>query len=107
MFLNDQDYKLIMSKKGMSTGLRVAVTAIVILIVALVVLTIFGGIPIGTLVDAKNNCLNQGQISCSAAGSLPITWSSYFKVGEQTTSCRDLVTVPGATDANPCGSWKP
>lgn len=96
-------------RKGMSTTLVVAVTAIIILIVALVVLTIFGGVmnPYGTLADARNNCINQGRTTCATTGTLPITWNVYFKVGEQTTSCRDLVTVPGASDTNPCGTWKP
>ncbi len=109
MFLNDQNYKLSMSdRKGMSTTLVVAVTAIIILIVALVILTIFGGGigQVSTIVEARNSCELQGRSSCAGAGSLPITWGFPFKAGDQTTSCYELVTVPGATDANPCGSWK-
>jgi hypothetical protein len=92
----------------MSTGLRVAVVAIVILIIALIILAILSGVfnRYGTLADARNGCELEGRGSCSTAGTLPITWEFYFRVGDQTTSCRDLVAVPGATDDNPCGSWK-
>ena len=67
-----------MCMKGLQTSLNVVIAAIVILIVALVLLTIFGvGItPVRTITGAVANCDAVGAASCLTVGSLPATWSS-------------------------------
>jgi len=60
----------------MNTTLAVVVSAIVILITALVVITIFsGGIgQVGTLTNAQSICDTQAASSCMSTKSMPITW---------------------------------
>ena len=54
----------------------VVVTAIIILVVALVILTIFGsGLGnIQTITQAESQCASLGASACKATGSLPPTW---------------------------------
>jgi len=60
----------------MNTTLAVVVSAIVILITALVVITIFGGGigQVGSLTNAKSICETQARSSCLSTGQLPLTW---------------------------------
>lgn len=91
----------------MHTSLVIVVAAIVILITALVLVTIFGvGIgQVASITQAKNNCITQALASCRATNALPITWDYPMSVtegGQQTQqSCRELTVynrcnqVPG------------
>ena len=60
----------------MNITLTVVVAAIVILITALVVITIFGGgmNQFGNIAQAKAYCESQCATSCQATGDIPITW---------------------------------
>ncbi len=60
----------------MRISLELIVIAIIILIVAVVALTIFGGGigQFGSATDARSNCLNQGKWSCETSGTLPAGW---------------------------------
>jgi hypothetical protein len=62
----------------MNITLTVVVAAIVILITALVVITIFGsGISqVGSIAQANSVCRTQCEASCKATGSPPITWTA-------------------------------
>ncbi len=83
------------SQKGMATGLKVAVVAIVILSVAVVVLGIFtGGIQgiasvINSWVGGGDPCdiqCNTWKLTCKP-GSYPKTYSEFFGCGEETDFC--------------------
>ncbi len=60
----------------MNTTLAVVVSAIVILVTALVVITIFSGGAgqIGSITNAQSICQTQGRSSCLSTGQLPLTW---------------------------------
>ncbi|MBM3303782.1 MAG: hypothetical protein FJY76_01695 [Candidatus Aenigmarchaeota archaeon] len=80
----------------MNTTLAVVVSAIVILIAALVVITIFGGGmgQVGTLTNADSICRTQAASSCRSTGQMPLTW--------------DIPSVSrpksgGGTETVPCG----
>ena len=84
-----------MHRKGMSTTLNVVVTAIVVLIIALVLITIFSGAitPLASLAQARNNCMVQGKTTCDSTGALPITWEiKSLKVADSDIlqSCKEL-----------------
>jgi len=82
----------------MNITLTVVVSAIVILITALVVITIFGsGIgQVGSLTEATALCKTQCDSTCKATGSPPMTWGSPT-VKDETgpKSCEELLN--GAT----------
>lgn len=61
----------------MRVSILIVVSAIVILVIALVLLTIFStGIgPIGTITGAKSQCAQVGRTTCSATGTLPANWA--------------------------------
>jgi hypothetical protein len=81
----------------MRISLELIVIAIIILVVAVVALTIFGGGigQFGMATDARSNCLNQGKWSCETSGALPAGWETIyvFKQGakENWQTCADLV----------------
>ncbi len=80
--------------KGLQTTLWIVIAAILALIIALVLLTIFGGsvASFSTLTDATNFCRNQCQISCSAIQQPPLGWSANkVKVAGDTKTCQELV----------------
>ena len=84
--------------KGLSQTLWIVIVIVVLLVVALVVLTIFGT-SIGqfaSIADAGNNCRIQATATCAATGQPPVTWTTTFRVGDQTTSCASLI------GSNPC-----
>jgi disulfide bond formation protein DsbB len=70
--------------KAVSMTIYLIVAAVVILITALVILTIFGtGIqPIVDITTQRSICLQQGTISCQTTGELPPTWKIPMKVNE-------------------------
>ena len=84
----------------MNITLTVVVAAIVILITALVVITIFGGGmgQVGSVADAEAQCRSSGTIACRSTGGLPVTWRvPSMKTEKGTESCED---VTGCSD---CG----
>ena len=76
----------------MNITLTVVVSAIVILITALVVITMFGGTvtTFSTISEATNNCRTTGKIACETTGQLPFTWNTKFKAGDSVTDCKTL-----------------
>ena len=63
--------------KAMTNTLYLVVAAVVILVTAVVVLTIFwqGMFPAVGLTEAKSLCLTQAQISCKTFQQMPPTWN--------------------------------
>ena len=92
-------------RKAVSETLWIIVSVIVVVIVAIVILTIFGNNlgPLSTITEARNNCRVQAQNTCSSAGSLPVAWSTEFRVADGTvTSCQTLL---GYSTCPP--EWRP
>ncbi|MFH1444955.1 MAG: hypothetical protein ABIF08_00555 [Nanoarchaeota archaeon] len=81
--------------KGLSQTLYLIVAAIIILIVALVLLTMFGGTMqhVGSFAQAKSICEQEASFTCKTTGTLPSSWSiiTLDVAGEQ-VSC---ATIPG------------
>jgi len=67
-----------MASKGMSMTLTIIVAAVVILVTALVLLTIFGNslIPIVGISQARAQCTAAAESSCGLTNQLPPTWNS-------------------------------
>jgi len=61
----------------MRVSILIVISAIVILIIALVLLTIFsqGISPVGTLTGAQSQCAQIGRSTCAATGTLPANWA--------------------------------
>ena len=78
----------------MRISLELVVIAIVILVVALVMLTIFsqGMLQLGPITTAKNNCNRIAVSTCSATGTVPSTWTT-DRVGPNGETCAAL--LPG------------
>ncbi|MCD6590623.1 MAG: hypothetical protein J7K72_01490 [Candidatus Aenigmarchaeota archaeon] len=77
----------------MRLSLELLVIASVILIVATVVILIFGrGIQQGSsMLNARSNCINIGSSSCRSIGVLPPTWSTpMVTVDGKPMSCQEL-----------------
>lgn len=77
----------------MNITLTVVVAAIVILITALVVLTIFGGGmgQVGTLAQAETICKSQCESTCQATNRMPLTWNiATVRQGTEMKSCADI-----------------
>ena len=97
-------------KKGMSATLMIVVTAIIVLIIALVLITIFSGsiTPLASLAQSKNNCRVQAESTCPSTGALPATWGiASLKVpdSDQLKSCQELWN--GCTTCASCqNQWK-
>ncbi len=88
--------------RGISETLWIIVAAIVIMVTALVVLTIFSsGISnFTTLSQAAAFCETQGRASCGATGQLPPSWGAQtVKVNGVPDSCS------GVTKKNVCGEF--
>lgn len=90
--------------KAMSHTLYLVVAAIVILVTALVVLTIFwqGVTPAMGIAEAKSICQTQAVTSCTTFGQMPPTWHvENMKVLEGgkavTTSCSNVPNIGGQT----------
>ena len=62
----------------MRMSLELVVIAIVILVVALVMLTIFasGIAPLGNLANARTACINAGSSACVTTGQAPFNWKT-------------------------------
>ena len=92
-----------MASKGMSMTLTIIVAAVVILVTALVLLTIFGGgmIPIASLAEAETHCGIIGDASCRATGQLPPTWwANTIKLDNKMTSCGEVCSEQSCTKDN-------
>jgi hypothetical protein len=81
----------------MNTTLALVVSAIVILITALVVITIFSNMiqNFGTIAQARSTCQTIYTTSCSAFGQAPADWTTAkYKVGDDPTlkSCQSIIT---------------
>ncbi|MEM5812262.1 MAG: hypothetical protein QW286_00950 [Candidatus Aenigmatarchaeota archaeon] len=84
------------------------VTAVVILVAALVLLTIFGGgiQNVATITQAQSICLSSAQISCSAGGNAawpPATWDipNIRIAGGEPKNCRTIM-LESALVCNNC-----
>jgi len=90
--------------KGLSQTLYLVVVAVVILIVALVLLTIFGsGIGgIMQLTEAQSYCGTEGSTSCKASNNLPIDWNipKYNVEDTGMLSCKDIYNCNTCEDCN-------
>jgi hypothetical protein len=79
----------------MRTELELVIIAIMLIVAALVVLTIFGGgmSQFGNLANAKANCINSGKTSCETTGMTPFNWNTknIQKPDGGYTSCSELV----------------
>lgn len=85
-----------MHEKGMSQTIGIVVAAIVILITALIIITIFGsGIsPIADYSARRNVCLQMASTSCASYGRLPNDWYAPVQYREgsevKTGSCAQM-----------------
>jgi hypothetical protein len=80
--------------KGLETTLWIVIAAILALIIALVLLTMFGTsvASFSTLTDANNFCNNQCQISCKTLQQIPLGWATNkIKVAGDVKTCQDIV----------------
>lgn len=77
------------SSLGMTNTLWIVIAAVIVIVVALVLLTIFGrGIaPIQTLAGFKQQCQTSASLSCQTTGYLPLTWESEVVIDQKKTSC--------------------
>lgn len=77
----------------MNTSLEIVVMAIILLVVALVLLTIFGsGItPVANLTSFQNSCRISGKVSCEGGGIQPVTWAQQVTIGNVAKSCENLM----------------
>jgi 3',5'-cyclic AMP phosphodiesterase CpdA len=92
----------------METTLAVVVSAIVILITALVVITIFGGGvgQVGTLSNSQSICEAQARSSCSATGQMPLAWSTPSVNQPDAEGKNHLVSCSTASNGkNSCSSF--
>ncbi|MEM5871934.1 MAG: hypothetical protein QW051_03610 [Candidatus Aenigmatarchaeota archaeon] len=79
----------------MRTELELVIIAIMLIVAALVILTIFGGgiRGVGDIASARSQCINSGRSSCQTTGFAPFNWNSktiQTPEGDY-KSCRDLV----------------
>lgn len=76
----------------MRTELELVIIAIMLLVAALVVLTIFSGglSQLGPLVNPRNNCDNSGRWACQTAGKVPDSWARDM-VGPNKETCKQLL----------------
>jgi hypothetical protein len=78
--------------RGIHTSITITVAAAAILLVALVVLNIFGfGMSsVSTLAEAGSQCSMQGVSTCQATAALPATWNSpSVFLNNAVISCRE------------------
>lgn len=98
-----------MHRKGMSTTLTVVVTAIIVLIMALVLITIFSSAitPLATIAQATENCRIQGQATCDTTGSLPVTWGTSTLKDPQSNALTSCQALWEGCNACRCGTNAP
>ncbi|MBN2101534.1 MAG: hypothetical protein JW716_01540 [Candidatus Aenigmarchaeota archaeon] len=89
----------------MKESIMIVIAAIVVLVIALVLLTIFGqGMnPVGSFSNQANLCRASGASSCQLTGGLPPGWSSTrYKVNkdgvEVEESCAQMINVDVCSD---------
>lgn len=90
-----------MASKGMSMTLTIIVAAVVILVTALVLLTIFGtGItPVASIAEAKAQCTFQAETLCKTTGTHPPTWNmKTMNVGGELKSCEEVCIAGGCKE---------
>ena len=89
--------------KGLSQTLYLVVVAVVILIVALVLLTIFGsgvGI-ISGLTQNENLCITKATSTCTSINQMPVDWNSRTLTEEGYTdkvSCKTILSLVNCKD---------
>ncbi|MBU0898659.1 MAG: hypothetical protein KKB03_04120 [Nanoarchaeota archaeon] len=93
--------------KGLSQTLYLVVVAVVILIVALVLLTIFS-VGLGGVVElskAQGFCGTEGATSCKATGGLPVDWivPKYNVEGTGLVPCATILCEDGTDTCETCG----
>jgi hypothetical protein len=91
----------------MNITLTVIVVAIVVLITALVVITIFGGgmTNVGNIAQAESFCRSQCETSCGTTGNPPLTWhvNNLRNPDGSPTSCWEKLGYEvGCTDDGSC-----
>lgn len=93
------------SRKGLSNTLWIVITAVIIIVIALVLLTIFGqGIaPVSTLVEFTQQCRTTATISCQTTGLLPLNWDSEVTIGGTLTTCRERLPDLTCEESPPTG----
>ena len=89
----------------MKESIAIVIGAIVILVIALVLLTIFGqGMnPVGSFAQQANLCRSTAASSCSLTGDLPPGWgTTTYRVitdgNEDQMTCRDMTGWTVCTD---------
>lgn len=77
------------SMKGLSNTLWIVITAVIIIVIALVLLTIFarGITPISSLADFRQQCEVTASLSCRTTGFLPMNWNTQVLIGDEPSSC--------------------
>ena len=85
--------------KGISQTLMIIVTAIVVLVAALIVLSIFGqGIgPMLDITQARNVCIQEASATCQAVHTMPPTWDTATKTYNENgkTVTKTCKNIPG------------
>ena len=82
--------------KGMSHTLVIVVSAIVILVAALVIITIFGsGVQqVASLAQAEAFCKTSAESSCKTTGMMPPTWNApTVKYNDQLMACGSIESL--------------
>jgi len=89
-FINGDPHKIIMaSRLGLTTTLWIIIGAVIVVVVALVLLTIFGRGMLGitSLADFRKNCEVTGRASCQTVSYLPLTWEVNTPIDNKPASC--------------------
>ncbi|MFH1294752.1 MAG: hypothetical protein ABIH90_02305 [Candidatus Aenigmatarchaeota archaeon] len=88
------------SSKGLSQTLWIVMAAVVVIVIALVMLTIFGGgiAPITTLTEFTNQCKNTAAISCQTTGLMPLNWNAQVNIGGSLKSCASELSEMSCDD---------
>lgn len=94
--------------QGMSQTLYIIVAAVVILVSALVILTVFGsGInPLASISSAESSCMINAKSTCDLTGQLPMTWeSNTVNDGGKPTSCSEVLGCNSCAGCFPDSSY--
>jgi len=86
-----------------SMALELVVVAIVLLVAALVILTMFGGgmTQLGQITNAQNNCKETYRLTCLTTGGPPSTWTSayvYTDAEGKKQTCSTIVSCDCKSD---------
>ena len=92
----------------MRTELELVIIAIMLLVGALVILTMFGGGmgQLGQITNAQNVCRQNFELSCRTTGQLPSTWSTAVVFTENGVgkTCANIVNCNCGSDGQ--GNYK-